>query len=139
MPLQYLQADDDLLQKIITPASGITSTYPASVAVWLTIATKIIEGVSNFLGVTLSINLRPVLIKPECSATPTPSIATSTTPSGAKPVNVFTIEDKKVANESLASMLLIIMASPVRGSIASNVTLENHQDKNRLITWQTKR
>jgi len=36
-------------------------------------------------------------------------------------------------------MLLIIMASPVRGSIASNVTLENHQDKNRLITWQTKR
>ena len=55
-------------------------------------ATKMIEGVNSFLGVTLSINLRPVLINPECSATPTPNIATKTTPKGAKPVKVFTIK-----------------------------------------------
>ena len=107
-------------------------------AVWLTIATKIIDGVKSCLGVTFNINLRPVLIKPECSATPTPNIATSTTPSGAKPVKVFTIEDKKVARESPANRLFTTMASPVRGSIASNVVPEKSQDKNQISSMATK-
>ncbi len=60
----------------------MTSTYPASAAVWLTIATRISIGVRSFFGVKLSMDLSTALIKPVCSATPTPSRATSTTPSG---------------------------------------------------------
>ncbi|CSC54556.1 Uncharacterised protein [Vibrio cholerae] len=44
---------------------------------------------------TLSIFFRPVVIKPEESATPTPSIATRTMPNGAKLVNVVTILARK--------------------------------------------
>ena len=44
---------------------------------------KTTVGVINFAGVTFTALLSNALIKPDCSATPTPSIATKTIPSGA--------------------------------------------------------
>ena len=101
-----IPSDDDALAQVDAalpgrPLSTLRDTIaigagdPASVAVWLTIEIKIIDGVNKNLGIRLSINFKLVLIKPECSATPTPSMGTSTTPSPANVVNVFTIDDKK--------------------------------------------
>ncbi|MNC16873.1 hypothetical protein D3C75_647370 [compost metagenome] len=113
--------------KIIAP-SGITSTYPASAATWLNIATKISIGVSSFFGVTRSIFLSATLIKPELSATPTPSIATSTIPSGANPVKVVTIDDRVLVNASAESRLLTCTACWVTGFTTSNSTSDSTAD-----------
>ncbi len=60
----------------------MTSTYPASTAEWLTMPTSTTIGESSHFAVTLSSERIAVLMKPVCSATPMPSIATSTTPIG---------------------------------------------------------
>jgi hypothetical protein len=97
------------------------------------IATSRSTGVSSILGVTLIRLFKPALMKPVCSATPRPSIATSTTPSGGKSVNVFTIFERKPASASPLSWLftwmgaeeMISPASPrftERGSMSVNCT-----------------
>jgi len=78
--------------------------------------------------VKFSIFLRPVVIKPEESATPTPNIATNTMPRGAKPVNVVTMLARKLARASPVSKLVMVRASPVRGFGRSKVTFDKSAD-----------
>ena len=61
-------------------------------------------------------------MKPVCSATPRPSIATSTTPSGGKLTNVATICAMKPVRLVPASWLTTRIGSPLRGSMALNST-----------------
>src|SRR5699024_11955184 len=122
----------------ITPPKGITKTYPASVAVCETMATKINIGVRSFFGVICNIDFNPALIKPECSATPTPNMATKTIPKGANPVKVVTIFDKKSAKAELVNKLLISIASPVVGSISEKLTVENTADKTQMTNIKRK-
>ena len=79
------------------PPSGITSTYPVSPAEWLMMATSKSMGVSSHAGVTRNSALTAALIKPVWSATPTPSMATSTTPNGGNSVKFLTSRVRKVA------------------------------------------
>ena len=65
--------------------------------------TRITIGVSRRLGVTFSSPRIAVVMKPECSATPMPSIATSTTPTGPKVMKRVTISAMKVTKLSPAS------------------------------------
>jgi hypothetical protein len=76
---------------------------------------------------------KPALIKPECSATPTPNMATKTTPNGAKPVNIVTILDRKSARLSPVNRLLTTTASPLLGSIELKVKFENIADNTHTI------
>lgn len=77
--------------------------------------TAIRAGVSSTRGVTAIAERSPALMKPLCSATPSPSIATSTTPSGGKLVKVETIVAMNAVSDPPASMLRISMACPLRG------------------------
>src|SRR5690606_12367630 len=90
-------------------------------------------GVKSFLGVIFSIDFKPALINPECSATPTPNIATKTIPKGAKLVKVVTIFDKKLAIDSAESKFFTTIASLVLGSISEKVKLENSADNIQII------
>ncbi len=72
--------------------------------------------------VTLNSSLMLVLKYPASSATPTPSIATSTTPRGAKPVKMLTMFDRKYARADPLSRLTTRIGSPDRGSISVNCT-----------------
>ena len=67
------------------------------------------------------------LTNPVCSATPSPSIATRTTPSGGKLVNVPTIFDLKLVSDAPPSWLLTCSGCPVRGSISVKLTPDSHQ------------
>ena len=89
--------------------------------------TAISAGVSSTRGVTDIAARSTALMNPVCSATPRPSIATSTTPSGGKLVNVPTIFDMKAVSDSPASWFLICTGWPVRGSISVKLTPDNHQ------------
>jgi hypothetical protein len=102
-------------------------------------ATKTTMGVSSVLGVESSIRFKPALINPECSATPTPNIATNTTPKGAKPVKIMTILDRKSAKESPVNKLFTTTASAVLGSIALKVKFDNMADKTHTTTKQNKK
>ena len=66
--------------------------------------TMITIGVSSHRAVTAIMERRAVLMKPVCSATPMPSIATSTTPIGWNWTKVFTILEK---NAVIADMSYI--------------------------------
>src|SRR5699024_2513476 len=80
----------------------------------------------------------PALINPECSATPTPNIATSTIPNGAKPIKVVTISDKNSAIAPEVSKLLISIALPVVGSISAKLTVEKTADKPQMTNINIK-
>ena len=91
-------------------------------------------GVRKRAGVTLSNFFRPVLMKPDCSATPTPSMATSTMPSGAKPVKVVTMLARNSASPAPVSRLLTTTASPVRGLTRSKENWEPIQEPTQTIS-----
>ena len=59
-------------------------------------------------------------MKPVFSATPTPSITTGTTPSGANPVKVGTSCTMKVVRAAPVSWLAMRNGSPVRGFVSAN-------------------
>ena len=59
-------------------------------------------------------------MNPVFSATPTPSSATSTTPSGANPVKVGTSRTRKVASAVPVNWLAMRSGSSLRGSISAN-------------------
>ena len=59
-------------------------------------------------------------MKPVFSATPTPSSATSTTPSGANPVKVGTSWTMKVVSAVPVNWLAMRSGSPVRGCVSAN-------------------
>ena len=59
-------------------------------------------------------------MNPVFSATPTPRSATSTTPSGANPVNVVTSRAMNVASASPVSWFWIRTGSPVTGWMSAN-------------------
>jgi hypothetical protein len=80
------------------------------------------------LGVTLSIARRAALMKPVCSATPRPSIATSTTPSGGKFTKVLTISAVKPVRLAPASRFLTWIGWPLRGSSSANCTFDSSAD-----------
>ena len=79
--------------------------------------TRMIIGVSSQCAVTFIMARRPVLIKPVCSATPMPSMATRTTPMGWKCAKFCTIAEKNAASEAPDNWLTTASGSPVRGSI----------------------
>ena len=79
--------------------------------------TRISIGVSNQRAVTPSMARRPELMKPVCSATPIPSMATSTTPMGWKWAKVFTMEEKNNTRDSPDNWFTMASGSPVRGSL----------------------
>ena len=85
------------------PPSGTTSTKPQSAAEWLMMAASRSAGASSRRGVTRSSTLSPAVMKPECSATPTPSMATSTMPSGGNSTKVFTIRARNCVSAAGAS------------------------------------
>ena len=87
--------------------------------------TAISAGVSRKRGVTAIAARNPALMNPVCSATPRPSIATSTTPSGGKLVKVETMVAMKAVSDSPASMLRISMGLPLRGSISAKLTCDS--------------
>ena len=95
---------------------------------WLRMPTAISAGVSSIFGVTVSAARRAAEMKPVCSATPRPSMATSTTPSGGKVTKVLTIAAMKPVSEAPASRFLISMGLPVRGSSASKLMPDIAQD-----------
>jgi len=76
--------------------------------------------------------LIPVFINPECSATPTPSIATNTIPKGAKLVNVVTIPDRKAAREAPVKRLLITIGLFDLGSISLNSNVDNPAESSQM-------
>ncbi len=90
--------------------------------------TKITMGVRRERVVTDSSARKPALMKPVASATPMPSIATSTTPSGWNLTKVSTIADMKPVSDSPDSMLTTASGLPVRGSTAANSTVESTAD-----------
>src|SRR5690606_38293958 len=90
--------------------------------------TAISIGVSSIFGVTDRIARSAALMKPVCSATPRPSIATSTTPSGAKLTKVRTMSAMNVVKLVPASRLRIWMGSPLRGSSSLKLTLASSAD-----------
>ena len=61
--------------------------------------TRMTIGVSSDGGVTLSSERIAALIKPVCSATPIPSIATRTTPTGWKCEKFVTMTDRNSVND----------------------------------------
>ena len=78
-------------------------------------------------------------MNPVCSATPTPSNATSTNPSGGNSTNVFTIRARKVVSAAGTSMFFTRIGSDeitcpsasrftVRGSASVNSTDANSAD-----------
>ena len=79
-------------------------------------------GVSSDAGVTFSSERIAALMKPVCSATPIPSIATSTTPTGWKCEKLVTMTDRNSVNDDPVSRFWIRSASPERGSTTSNAT-----------------
>ena len=79
-------------------------------------------GVNSFAGVTFSSERIAELMKPVCSATPIPSMATSTTPTGWKCEKFVTISDRNSVIALGASRLLMTSGSFDRGSITPNVT-----------------
>ena len=82
--------------------------------------TRITIGVSSDGGVTLSNDRIAELMKPVCSATPMPSIATSTTPTGWKWEKLVTMTDRNSVNADAVSRLLMTSGSLVRGSMTLN-------------------
>ena len=95
---------------------------------WLRMPTAITAGVSSTRGVTASIARRAALMKPVCSATPRPSIATSTTPNGAKLTKVCTIVAMNAVRLAPLSRLTIWTGSPLRGSISPKLTFASTAD-----------
>jgi len=91
-------------------------------------------GVSSMRGVTDRILRSTALMKPVCSATPRPSIATSTTPNGGKLTKVFTSPAMKPVSDVPATWLTIWMGWPERGSMALNDTPDNHHDTSHTTT-----
>ena len=79
-------------------------------------------GVSRLFAVTPSSSLRPVLMKPVFSATPTPSSATSTTPRGGNPVNVGTRLTMNSVSAVPVNWFATRSGSPVRGCVSVNAT-----------------
>ena len=63
----------------------------------------------------------PVVMKPECSATPMPSMATSTVPTGPKVTKFVTMPIRKDVTPDPVSWLMITIGSPERGSMTSKV------------------
>ncbi|MCR6626352.1 MAG: hypothetical protein NVV67_08815 [Pseudoxanthomonas sp.] len=96
--------------------------------------TRISIGVSSVRGVTDRILRSTALMKPVCSATPSPSIATSTTPNGGKLTNVRTSPAMNAVKDVPASWFATSMGWPERGSMASNDTPDNHQDTTHTST-----
>jgi hypothetical protein len=84
--------------------------------------------------VTDSTARSPALMKPVCSATPRPSIATSTTPSGAKLTKVRTMSAMKAVKLVPASRFLMLIASPVRGSTSAKLTLASSADSTQVAS-----
>ena len=84
--------------------------------------TRITIGVSSDGGVTFSSERMAELMNPVCSATPMPSIATSTTPTGWKCEKFVTITDRNSVNEDPVSRLLMTSGASVRGSTTLNDT-----------------
>ena len=76
--------------------------------------------------------------KPLPSAQPTPSMVTSTTPSGAKPVKLLTRLVSMVTSPSRLSRLTAVtvcsVSSPVAGSIISPVTETPAQEQMAEVT-----
>ena len=73
-------------------------------------------------------SLRPVLMRPLFSATPMPSIATSTVPNGAKPVKFTIVFSRIQCSPSLEIRLTGTTTAPSIGLIASSPSLLNTQD-----------
>ncbi|OHE87121.1 MAG: hypothetical protein A2579_00055 [Lysobacterales bacterium RIFOXYD1_FULL_69_11] len=103
---------------------------------WLRMPTAITAGVSSMRGVTASIARSAALMKPVCSATPRPSIATSTTPKGAKLTNVCTIVAMKAVRLAPLSRLTICTGSPLRGSISPKLTLASSADSAQVASMR---
>jgi len=72
-------------RKIIAPR-GTSRTYPTSLAMLDITPANTITKVNRRRGAAWTSSLREVEIRPLFSATPMPSMATSTVPSGANPV-----------------------------------------------------
>ena len=93
--------------KTIAP-NGITTTYPASDAILDIIPANTTTAVKN-LGLTLLNSFfKEVLISPDHSATPTPSIATRTVPKGAKPVKFVVAELKMYLRPSAENRFIAV-------------------------------
>jgi hypothetical protein len=73
-------------------------------------------------------SLRPVLIRPLFSATPIPSIATSTVPSGAKPVKFSIVVSRIQCKPSREIRLIGTTADPSVGLTTETPSLLNSQD-----------
>ena len=72
-------------------------------------------GVKRNFGVTAKSFFRPVAIKPDPCATPIPKVATITMAKGGKPAKLLTILVNRVASDSGASILVIVISLPVVG------------------------
>ncbi len=75
----------------MTPPRGTSNTYPISLAVFDRTPARTITKVSRRAGADSTSRRSAAAIRPLASITPIPSIATSTVPSGAKPVKFVTI------------------------------------------------
>ncbi len=95
--------------------------------------TRMTIGVSNTAGVTFSSERMAELIKPVCSATPIPSIATSTTPTGWKCEKFVTMTDRNSVIAEPASRLLMTNGAPVRGSTTSKLTKDSRKDSTQTM------
>ena len=84
--------------------------------------TSITIGVNNHSLVAFNNERIAELMKPVCSATPIPSIATRTTPSGWKCTKLVTRTDRNSVIAEGASRLLMTSASPERGSSTEKLT-----------------
>ena len=90
-------------------------------------------GVSRNFGVTFSSERIAELMKPVCSATPMPSIATSTTPTGWKCEKFVTMTDRNSVMAPGASRLLITSGALERGSMTLNDTYDSSHDNTQTM------
>ena len=104
-------------RKIAAP-SGIRITYPASEATWETIPASTTAAVIRRRGALITSARMSTARRPEPSATPIPTIATSTSPSGGKRTKFSTTFSKSQRIPSPESRLRTSIRSPVPGWVA---------------------
>jgi hypothetical protein len=108
----------------ITAASGMRRTYPTSLAAFERIPANTTTNVRSFRGAERTRRRRSVPMRPLPSATPIPSRATRTVPSGAKLVKFETVFSRTRCIPSTVNRLTTVIAFPVPGWTAVNPAQE---------------
>ena len=131
---------------------GISTTYPASPAILDMTPRNTTMGVMILRGVSCTVFFSRAPIQPLDSATPTPSMATRTTPRGAKPVkletacsSIYTIPLR--LNRLFTSMFCVSISPVVRlirsptsekpaaDRIPDRTTIPTAKSANRAMGW----